>query len=297
MKATQANELSNSLFYSIDATFDKFSPSFLSNNYTKTQIMEVKNNKLASRIRLTGLLIVLFGSVIQAQTNTQTLKSFDKIVVSPKIELELVSGEEETIRLDCRNIDEHKVNVVVKGKTLRLYLDDAKYIVKNGRRFRYENQKGWQDKRMYKDDVRVKAYVTFKTLKRLQVRGSEDIEISSAINNDRFKLKLYGENVIRMAELNTDKFKAVMIGENKLDIRKGKAKKQKYKSIGENWVRADGLDSDLAKASMIGEGMVKLKVDSQLRVSTIGESQVVFNGNPVVKRGLIIGKAEIRKDW
>lgn len=250
-----------------------------------------------SQIVLLGLFLLLSLGTIQGQTKVQELKSFNKIVVSPKIELELVKGDQESIRLEYVNVDTEKVNVDVNGNTLRIYLDDARYIVKNQKRDRYKNRNGWWDRRMYSEDVKVRAYVTYNTLKRLQVRGEEYIEIKSLLKNERFKLKLYGESVVRIESLETNKFKAVLIGENRLDIKTGKAKKQKYKSIGENWVRSDGMSSDFAKASMIGEGMVKLKVDDHLRVSTIGESEIVFTGNPIVHKGIIIGHAAIRKDW
>ncbi len=257
----------------------------------------MNNCKKTALICLVGIFGLMSNGFSQDQNDTRELKSFDKIIVSPRVELELVSGNQESIRLEYENIDASKVNVIVKGKTLRIYLDNAKYIVKNDKRYRYKNSNGWWDRRMYKEDVKVKAYVTYKSLKNLQVRGTEDIEVKSTLDNDRFKLKLYGESVVRIESLETKKFKAVLIGENRLDIKDGKAKKQKYKSIGENWVRADGLDSDFAKASMIGEGVVKLKVDDHLRISTIGEAQIVFSGNPIVRKGIILGQADIRKDW
>lgn len=259
--------------------------------------MKTKRHHKTAYIALIALFSLLFNNFIQGQNQVQQLKSFDKIVVSPRIELELVSGDQESIELTYENIDENKVNVEVKGKTLRIYLDDARYIVKNEkrRRGRYKDNNGWWDNRMYRSNVRVKAYVTFKSLKRLQVRGREDITISSPLVNDRFKLKLYGESVVRMESLDTKKFKAVLIGENRLNIKEGKARRQKYKSIGENWVDSDGMDSNYAIASLIGEGMVKLKADDRLRISNIGEGQVVFSGNPTVRKGIIIGHTDIRR--
>lgn len=256
------------------------------------------NNSLKSALIC---LLVIFCQIpitaIQGQTKAKKLKKFDKIVVSPKIELELVEGQEESIRLEYFDVEEHKVNVVVRNKTLRIYLDNAKYIVKNKKGYNYRDGNGRWDNKMYRDNVQVKAYVTYKTLKRLQVRGAEDIDIKSTLKSQRFKLKLYGESVVNISSLETKKFKAVLIGENRLNIRQGKAQKQKYKSIGENWVRADDLDSNTARASLIGEGRVKLKVDDHLRIFTIGESEIVFEGNPVVRKRFIIGHAEIRRGW
>ncbi|MEL7006068.1 MAG: DUF2807 domain-containing protein [Bacteroidota bacterium] len=254
-------------------------------------------NKKNFAMAFLGLFLAISGGAIQAQTDVQKLKSFNKIIVSPRVQLELVKGDQESIELEYRNINPAKVNVEVSGKTLKIYLDDAKYIVKNDKSKKYHRRNGWWDQRMYDENVQVRAYVTYNTLKRLQVRGEEDIEITSPLEADRFKLKLYGESVVRISSLKTNKFKAVLIGENRLEVKEGNAKKQKYKSIGENWVRADGLESEFAIASFIGEGRAKIKANDHLRVSSIGESEVVFSGNPRVRKGIVLGYVDIRKDW
>ena len=192
---------------------------------------------------LLATFVVVFVLSFNGFSQVQELRSFDRIIVSPRVQLELVKGDKESVRLEYENIDEGKVNVQVKGNTLRIYLDEAKFIVKNSRRGRYYDEYGGWDRQMYKEGVRVKAYVTYTDLKYLQIRGEEDIDINSDIENERFKLKAYGESTIRMKSITADKFKAVLIGENKLQIKGGKANKQKYKSIGDNWVRASGVDS------------------------------------------------------
>ena len=70
-------------------------------------------------------LAVIFSAAtsLTAQIQNYDLDSFDKILISPKINLVLTKGEVESLKLKIRNVDPEKVNVKVKGNSLHLYLD------------------------------------------------------------------------------------------------------------------------------------------------------------------------------
>src|SRR5687768_5458032 len=82
------------------------------------------------------LLLVVAGitSIVSyGQEITQDLKSFNKIVASPRINLILQQGQQENIRLVYSDITPDKINIEVKGNTLRIYLDDARVVEKTTR--------------------------------------------------------------------------------------------------------------------------------------------------------------------
>lgn len=234
------------------------------------------------------VLITLASQFVQAQEISQDLKSFNKVVVSPKINLVLEQGDHENIRLTYSNVGADKINIVVQGNTLRVYLDEAKVTEKT---YRTEGN----EKRSIYHDAMVTAYVTYKELEHLEIRGNQELTCNSPINAERFTLKAYGENEINLASLKTEYLKTSLYGDNDLKIKTGKAEFQKYKLFGDNKIDTQYLKSFSATATIFGESKLKLNTQDNLKVTAFGESQVSYNGNASVNKGLIFGKAQITK--
>lgn len=239
----------------------------------------------------TLLVIVSLGLAIQfaqAQEITKDLKSFNKIIVSPKINLILEQGEKENIRLTYSNVDADKINIKVQGNTLRVYLDEAKVAEKTYR------TDGNQKRSIY-HDAAVTAYVTYKELEHLEIRGNQELTCNGPLKAERFTLKAYGENDINLSSLKTEYLRTSLYGDNDLKIKTGKAEYQKYKLFGENKIDTQDLKSFSATTTIFGESKIKLNTQDNLKVNAFGESQVSYNGNASVNRGLIFGKAQITK--
>ena len=239
----------------------------------------------------TLLVIVSLGLAIQfaqAQEITRDLKSFNKIIVSPKINLILEQGETENIRLTYSNVDADKINIKVQGNTLRVYLDEAKVAEKTYR------TDGNQKRSIY-HDAAVTAYVTYKELEHLEIRGNQELTCNGPLKAERFTLKAYGENDINLSSLKTEYLRTSLYGDNDLKIKTGKAEYQKYRLFGENKIDTQDLKSFSATTTIFGESKIKLNTQDNLKVNAFGESQVSYNGNASVNRGLIFGKAQITK--
>jgi hypothetical protein len=230
-------------------------------------------------------LFILVGA--RAQQEETALLPFRKIVVSPKINLVLEAGEKESIRLVCNNVSAEKVNVVVKGKTLQLYLDHARFTEKQIRDYKHGCRQG-----IYAD-ASVTAYVTYKQINTLEIRGEGEISCDSKIVSKKFKLRAYGECEINLASLKTKKFVTTLYGENKVNILAGSAERQVYRLIGENKIDTRGFSSETASASIIGEGKLSLNASDEVHVSALGEPVVMVSGNPVISKGIVIGRASI----
>ncbi len=233
-------------------------------------------------------LLLLTIQVAIAQEITQDLKSFRKIVASPRINLILEKGDKESIRLVYSNVTPDKINIEVQRHTLRLYLDDAKVTEKLERLTPNE-------KRSIYRDTYITAYVTYKELEHLEIRGNQELTCNSPILADRFTLKAYGENEIRLSSVKTDYLRMSLYGENDLHIKGGKAEFQKYKLFGDNKIDTQNLKSYSAITNSFGESIVKLTTQDKLRVNAFGESQISYNGDANVNKGLIFGHTEILK--
>ncbi|HEY5918687.1 MAG TPA: DUF2807 domain-containing protein [Chryseolinea sp.] len=233
------------------------------------------------------VLFTLASQFVQAQEISKDLKSFSKVIVSPKINLILEQGDQENIRLTYSNVGADKINIVVQGNTLRVYLDEAKVTEKT---YRDGNQK-----RGVYHDATVTAYVTYKELEHLEIRGNQELTCNGPLKAERFTLKAYGENDINLASLKTEYLKTSLYGDNDLKIKTGKAEYQKYKLFGENKIDTKDLKSFSATATIFGDSKIKLNTQDNLKVNSFGESEVSYNGNASVNKGLIFGNSEITK--
>ena len=139
------------------------------------------------------------------ETLERQVSDFDKIVVSPYINLVLTEGDEAAVKVEYDGVAQHDIHVEVKGSTLRLYLENARVIEKNF----------WEDDGYYRgmySGASVTAYVTFTALEMLEVRGDQNIEVRSEIRTDQFRLKAYGENDIKLAGVKAEFFKVSLFG-------------------------------------------------------------------------------------
>ncbi len=233
-------------------------------------------------------LAVLAAHFSIAQEITRELKSFSKIIASPRVNLILEKGEEESIRLTYTNVTPDKINIKVKGKTLHLYLDDAQVIEKT----KHSNRHG--RKSIYRD-ASVTAYVTYTTLDHLEIRGNQELSCNGPLRAKKFTLKAYGENEIRLASVKTEYLKTSLYGENDLKIRGGKAEYQKYRLFGENKIDTRDLKSYTTTTNIYGESRIKLSTEDNLRINAFGESHISYTGNASINRGLIFGQTQIHR--
>jgi len=237
------------------------------------------------------LLFVLTSMAFSAFTQEiqKDLKPFTKIIASPRINLILEKGDQESIRLVYNDVSEGKINILVKGKTLHLFLDDARKVERTVRHYSGE---GTYRHGIY-DGASVTAYVTYSHLEMLEIRGNQELTCTDPIRASTFRLRAYGENEITLASLKTEYFKASLYGENSLKIKSGKVLEQKYRLFGENKIDTRELKSEYASTSIFGEGRLKINSSEEVRVNAFGEPEIYVDGGGFVNRRLIFGRAEI----
>ena len=173
--------------------------------------------------------------------------------------------------------------------TLRLFLDRARIVEKqvpDGIR---------HHKRSVYSDVSVTAYVTYRELKELEIRGDGEISCETEISTEKLKLRAYGEAEIRLASLKARKFKASLYGVNRLQIRSGEAVTQVYRLFGENKVDTRGLSSTTASARIYGEGKLSLNASDKVRLNAIGEPFIMVSGNAKVSKGITVGRVSVNE--
>lgn len=226
-----------------------------------------------------------------AQQKTFTPGSFDEVIISPHIEVIFEKADQESVVIEDIDVSMDKLNIEVKGKTLHIYLDDAKVYTKS-EKVKYDDYKG---KHAIYDGTIVSAKVYYKDLEEISLRGEETHKVDSVLDGEELTLKIYGESDVYLSEIEVEEFFATIYGEAYLEVKSGTATRQKITSYGEGEINTFGVQNTRAKVVAYGEGRVKLNVTDELKVTAYGEAKIHYKGSPMLNKGLVLGEATIHQ--
>ncbi len=244
----------------------------------------MNRRKMSSIVRL--LMVIAFSTsslASSAQEITQPLSAFNKVKVSSHIKVVLIKGEQENLRLEYSGVAAEELNYTVEGTTLKIYLTGAELVDKYVT-IRNSDQ---NQKESYYKNARVTAFITYKELKSLELRGGEGASCESPLRANTFTLKLYGENEVNLADLHTKKLKGSFYGENRLKINSGSAVRQKFNLYGENYIQTQNLGSETINVTYFGASKLAFKADDKIFVKGIGELDLAYSGNTGFKKWAI----------
>ncbi len=236
-----------------------------------------------------GLSIVLLTMSAATAQKTVTVESFEKVIISPHIEVNFVAGDTESVVVESCSVSDDKLNIEVDGKTLRVYLDGAKNIPKNKKVY----VDGHKMKKSLYEGTIVTATVNYKFINDLSLRGEEQINFQSEFDQDELALTIYGESEVSFESLKLEKLKTVIYGESLLEIKSGSVGQQKITAYGESRINMQAMDNSKTKLTAYGESEFLLNTSDQIRITAYGEATVGYRGNPDVKTGLTIGDVKI----
>lgn len=226
-----------------------------------------------------------------AQQKTFTPGSFDEVIISPHIEVIFEKANQESVVIEDIDVSMDKLNIEVKGKTLHIYLDDAKVYTKS-EKVKYDDYKG---KHAIYDGTIVSAKVYYTNLEEISLRGEETHKVDSVLDGEELTLKIYGESDVYLSEIEVEEFFATIYGEAYLEVKSGTATRQKITSYGEGEINTFGVQNTRAKVVAYGEGRVKLNVTDELKVTAYGEAKIHYKGSPMLNKGLVLGEATIHQ--
>jgi len=218
-----------------------------------------------------------------------TVDSFEKVIVSPHVEVTFEKGENETVTIEDCTVSQDKVHIEVDGKTLRIYLEGAKEFTKNEDVIINGNKRR---RSLYKGTV-LTVSVSYKSLSDISLRGEETIVFASEFDQSDLNLKVYGESEVYFESLKLNKMKTTIYGESYLELKSGQIKDQKITAYGESKVNALAIDNSKTKLTVYGESDISLNVSELLKVTAYGEATIKYSGNAQIKKGLTIGGVKI----
>lgn len=237
------------------------------------------------------LLSSLLLTSISSMAQTIAVAPFNRVTISPHIGVNLVQGTEETVSIEESLLPQDKINIEVKGNTLRIYLEDAKEVTKNETVYR----NGHKRKSPVYKGTQVRVTITYTDLEELSVRGEETVIVESSLNRKKFRLKVYGEPTVVFNELHVEMLKTTIYGTGNVKLISGSVKQQRYTAYGEAKVDALEVFSNTTRITSYGAAEFHINASKEIRVTAYGKTLVEYSGDPKIKKGLVIGDTDIRK--
>ncbi len=124
----------------------------------------------------------------------------------------LIKGEVESIRIVAENVSLDKVSTNKSGRTLKVFLDNARVGTNNEKLIDPDNP-NFLIRRSGYVGAKVKAYLTYKSLERVEMRGEGTLLCEDRLASPKLKVKIMGQIDATFASIDAKKFVLSSFGE------------------------------------------------------------------------------------
>ncbi|MGD1891610.1 MAG: GIN domain-containing protein [Cyclobacteriaceae bacterium] len=215
-------------------------------------------------------------SVVAQEQITPKISSFSKVVASDKVNLVLEEGDYPALRLSYVGVDPEDIVVKNQGQKLEIYLEGCR------------NGCGDEVSKAYQHAAII-AYVTYTSLKKLVIKGDNQVLSLSPIQTDRFILRSYGDNSISLRAVEADFWKTAFYGDSRLTVEEGEVNTLKVKTYGDHDIQLQDVASQVSKVHSLGDNNVRLQADSKIFLTVFGDATIQYIGTPSVDKRLVLG--------
>lgn len=220
---------------------------------------------------VTGFVLLLTGVVLQAQikvndanAQVRNISSFHSIKVSHAIDLILSQSDVEAIAVSA-----------IKDE----YRDRIKTSVENGvLKIWYDEEDKWYRNRGNK---KLKAYVSFKTLNKLNASGASDVTVTGKITGDKLTMVFTGASDFRGA-VQVQTLDMNLSGASDAVVT-GSAANTKVDASGASHLKAFDLQVEVCNAEASGASDIWVTINKELNANASGASSIQYRGNGVVR--------------
>jgi hypothetical protein len=245
---------------------------------TRKKLPIMKNLTLLTVFALAG--IVAFGQnpkvINDPNAQKRTVGDFHGIKVSGGIELYLTQGDEEAVAVSASDPEyRDRLKTEVKDGILHIYLDDQ------------WQHWGW------KDNLKLKAYVSCKTLDQLRGAGGANIHVDQTIKAERLDVHISGGGQMH-AKFEAGEMTAGVSGGGDLYL-SGTAGTLNVHVIGGGGFHGYELAADSCDAHVSGGGDVFVTVNKTLDAAVHGGGDIRYKGDGSVRESHTAGGGNISR--
>jgi hypothetical protein len=226
-------------------------------------------------------------------TESRKLSTFSKLELTGSLEAFMEKGSEESVKIVTEGVSTEKIITDVKGNTLEVYMEKGNY-----------------------HNIRVKVYITYKSLDAIDKSGSGNLTCNSDLSSSDFelnssgsgniiflkkikaqqvKLRKSGSGNIKLGALETDDADLEFSGSGDFHVSDGYAKKQSIHLSGSGNFIGNGLKSNECSAFISGSGSIDISVSQSLEGTIAGSGNITYEGDAQVTKAGIIGSGRIHK--
>jgi Putative auto-transporter adhesin, head GIN domain len=201
--------------------------------------------------------------VVDANASTRTLSgNFNRIKVSGGIDLFLSQSDNEAVAVSASEERfKEAIKTEIDNGTLKIYYDG--------------------DKSMSLKNRKLRVYVSFKNLEKLNASGACDVLVSGSITVESLDLQLSGACDFK-GKVKVNTLKLDLSGASDVSI-SGIANTVDIESSGASDVKGYDLVTDYCNAKASGASDINITVNKELNASASGASDIYFKGSGLIK--------------
>ena len=202
--------------------------------------------------------------VFDANAQIRKVASFNSVEVSGSINLYLSQGTDEALAVSAG--DEELISRIKTSVR-----DNVLYIDFDGKGLNWKN---WSNNK-------IKAYVTFKTLNRIEASGASNIKMVDQLKSNDLKIELSGASDL-IGDISVENLSVTLSGAADCTL-KGMAEKSSFNCNGASSVKAFDLKSNYAKIDVSGATSLRVTVNKEMRAKASGASSISYKGEAIIR--------------
>ena len=214
--------------------------------------------------------------VVDANAEVRTVNNFNGIEVSGAVDLFISQGNSEAVAVSASSDEiRARIKTEVKNGILIIYFDGKGL-----------NWKIWNNNKM-------KAYVTYKTLSKLEASGACNVKTTDAIHQSDLKIEMSGASDFN-GEVSVVKLRLEASGASNISVR-GKSDNTTVDASGACNIKAYDLKTDFCNIDASGASNVRITVNKELNATASGGSTIFYKGEGMIRDISSSGGASVKK--
>ncbi|MDP4263838.1 MAG: head GIN domain-containing protein [Bacteroidota bacterium] len=216
-------------------------------------------------VLILGLLVgagVYSQPVNDPNIEVREVKGFSAIRVSGAFDVYLTQGDEEKVAVSASD---------------KKFLENIKTEVKDG-----VLQIGWEHGKKWNiGNKKLRAYISFKEIKKLSADGASDIKIIGALKAGDLEINLSGASDLLDGRLEAKNLSFAISGASDVKI-SGSAEKLDIDASGASSFKGFNFSADYCNAKASGASDISITVNKELSANATGASDIGYKGSAIV---------------
>ncbi|NTS41163.1 DUF2807 domain-containing protein [Flavisolibacter sp. BT320] len=219
--------------------------------------------------------VLLFAQKVINDPNVEarSIGAFTGVSVSSGIDLYLSSGSEALAISASKAEYRDRIKTEVENGILKIWYDSKSGITISG-------------------DKRLKAYVSYKTLRSLQASGGSDIRVDGSINTDELVLRISGGSDFH-GKVEAAKLTVRQSGGSDVRI-SGKATSLLVDASGGSDFSGYELVAEVCDLEASGASDIEVTASGVVSARASGASDISYKGSPTVKESKASGASSVK---